>query len=174
MQKRHSWPEGHWNWPIKIVHKHGLRSGDMIWIGGQVNLTPDGVVQNPNNLAAQTRAVVENITAVLNEFGADLTDLVFMNAFYVNDGSLDEAEFLDMIAAGLPVGTRTAITPIPVGWLAYDGMQVEIEAYAMRAENGGSLARDYAPETAADQRPEDVVPFPSDHRSCIVYRHCPR
>ena len=154
MNKQYSWPEGHWNWPIEVVHKHGLRCGDMIWIGGQVNLTSDGVVLNPDDLVAQTAAVVENIGAVLAEFGADLTDLVFLNAFYVNDGCLDENDFLNLIAAGLPEGTRTAITPVPVSGLAYDGMQVEIEGYAMRGANGEKLTREYAPETAPGTRPD--------------------
>lgn len=152
MKKQHSWPEGHWNWPIKLSHKHGLRCGHMIWVGGQVNLTPQGVVLNPDNLTAQTAAVVRNISSVLNEFGAGLTDLVYLNAFYVNDGSVGEDEFLELIASGLPEGTRTAITPIPVAYLAYEGMRVEIEAYAMRDSNGESMSRDFAPETAPGNR----------------------
>ena len=154
MQKQHSWPEGHWNWPIKLTHKHGLRCADMIWIGGQVNLTPEGVVLNPYDLAAQTAAVVQNIASVLNEFGAGLTDLVYLNAFYVNDGSIDEIDFLNMIANGLPSGTRAAITPIPIAYLAYEGMLVEIEAYAMRSESGEPMGRSYAPETAPGTRPD--------------------
>ncbi|MDH3537294.1 MAG: Rid family hydrolase [Gammaproteobacteria bacterium] len=154
MQKQYSWPEGHWNWPIKLNHKHGLRCGDMIWIGGQVNLTPEGVVLNPHDLAAQTTAVVQNIASVLNECGAGLTDLVYLNAFYVNDGSVDENEFLNMIADNLPEGTRAAITPIPTPYLAYDGMMVEIEAYAMRSKNGEPMGRHYAPETAPGTRPD--------------------
>lgn len=154
MQKQHSWPVGHWNWPIKLTHKHGLRCGDMIWIGGQVNLTSEGVVLNTHDLAAQTAAVVQNIASVLNEFDAGFTDLVYLNAFYVNDGSVDENEFLNMIANSLPAGTRTAITPIPVAYLAYDGMVVEIEAYAMRGTNGETMERSYAPETAPGTRPD--------------------
>ena len=154
MQKQHSWPEGHWNWPIKISHKHGLRCGDMIWIGGQVNLTPEGVVLNPDDLAAQTAAVMHNIETVLEDFGAGLADLVYLNAFYVNDGSLDEGDFLAMIARALPADACTAITPVPVPCLAYEAMVVEIEAYAMRGESGERLPRDYAPETAPGSRPE--------------------
>ena len=42
MQKRHIWPDGHWNWPIKVSHKQGVVAGDMIWVSGQVDLTPAG------------------------------------------------------------------------------------------------------------------------------------
>ncbi|MFT5503181.1 MAG: enamine deaminase RidA (YjgF/YER057c/UK114 family) [Gammaproteobacteria bacterium] len=154
MQKQHSWPEGHWNWPIKVTHKHGVRCGDMVWIGGQVNLSPDGVVLNPDDLAAQTAAVVQNISTVLKDFGTSLTELVYLNAFYVNNGSISENDFLGMIASSLPQGTRTTITPVPVPYLAYERMLVEIEAYVMCANGGETLPRQYAPETALDSRPD--------------------
>ena len=56
MEKRHVWPEGHWNWPIDVTHKHGVRCGEMMWVGGQVDLTPEGVVCNPDDLAARPGA----------------------------------------------------------------------------------------------------------------------
>jgi enamine deaminase RidA (YjgF/YER057c/UK114 family) len=152
MQKQHSWPEGHWNWPINVTHKHGARCGDMIWIGGQVNLTPQGVVLNSNNLELQTTAVVENIATVLDDFDVGLEDLVYLNAFYVNDGSVDENDFLNLIANSLPEDTCTAITPVPVAYLAYEGMLVEIEAYAMRQSGGEIMTRQYAPETVPGAR----------------------
>ena len=37
MEKRHAWPDGHWSWPIDVTHKHGVRCGEMIWVGGQVD-----------------------------------------------------------------------------------------------------------------------------------------
>ena len=116
----------------------------MAWVGGQVNLTPEGVVLNPGNLAAQTDAVMDNINSVLAELGCDLADLVNLNCFYVNDGREDEAAFIQQIAKSLPANTCTAITLIPVPALAYDNMLVEIEAVAMRAKNGNLLPRTYA------------------------------
>lgn len=144
MQKQFSWPSGHWNWPINICHKHGVRCGNMAWVGGQVNLTSDGVVLNPGNLVKQTRAVMENISSVLAELDFELADLVNLNCFYTNDGSRDENEFVRLIAMGLPEEARTAITLIPVPSLAYDNMLVEIEAVAMRAEDNSPLTRTYA------------------------------
>ena len=72
MEKRHVWPEGHWNWPIDVTHKHGVRCGEMIWVGGQVDLTPEGAVCNPGNLAAQTRSVMAHFARVLEELDCDL------------------------------------------------------------------------------------------------------
>jgi len=157
MDKQHSWPEGHWNWPISVSHKHGLRCGDMVWVGGQVDLTPNGLVCHAGDLASQTANVMANFSAVLGEFGCDLGDLVYLNAFYVNDVSVDEQDFLDMIDAALPKHTRTAITPVPVSYLAYEGMEVEIEGYAMRRPDGTAMPRSYAPDTAPGSRPTSMV-----------------
>ena len=143
MQKQHAWPEGHWNWPIKISHKHGVRCGNMIWIGGQVDLSPEGIVLNPGDLDKQTRAIIKNIGSVLSELGCDLTDLVNLNCFYVNDGTRDEAAFLRQVSRGLPADSCTAITLIPVPALAYENMLVEIEAIAMRGEDDSVLPRTY-------------------------------
>ena len=154
MEKRHCWPEGHWNWPIAVSHKHGVRCGEMIWVGGQVDLTPDGVVLNPGDLAAQTAKVIENFGKVLQGLDGDLEDLVFLLCFYVNDGSVDETAFLEMVAAALPAGAKTAVTAVPLPDLAYDGMAVEIEGYAMRRENGDRMARRYATDPEAAPLPE--------------------
>ena len=54
MQKTHCWPEGHWNWPVRVSHKHGVRCGEMIWIGGQVDMSPDAAVLNQGDLVVQT------------------------------------------------------------------------------------------------------------------------
>ncbi len=153
MKRRHAWPQGHWNWPIKVTHKHGLRCGQMIWVGGQVDLTSAGQVCHPNDLAVQTRNVMASFGRVLNELDASLSDLVKLLCFYVNDGSVDEDAFLESVAATLPEGARPAITAIPVPYLAYPEMVVEIEGYAMLGEDNAKLARTYAPSAGLSPLP---------------------
>ena len=154
MEKQHVWPEGHWNWPITISHKHGVRCGQMIWVGGQVDLTPEGGVKNPGDLAAQTTNVMANFGRVLAEFDADLSDLVTLLCFYVSDGSEDEAAFLKMVADGLPDGARPAVAAVPVPYLAYPGMRVEIEGYAMLGTGGAKLPRTHAAADGAGRVPD--------------------
>ena len=154
MKKRHAWPKGHWNWPIGVTHKHGVRCGQMIWVGGQVDLTEDGTVLHGDDLETQTGNAIENFGRVLKELDCGLEDLVKLLCFYVNDGSTDEDAFLRMVAAALPEGARPAITAVPVPALAYPGMIVEIEGYAMRRENGAALPRSYAED-------ESLTPLPS-------------
>jgi enamine deaminase RidA (YjgF/YER057c/UK114 family) len=116
----------------------------MIWIGGQVDLTPSGAVCHPGALELQIPVVIAHLRRVLEALEAEPADLVKLLCFYVNDGSVDEAKFLEAVAAALPEAARPAVTAVPVPYLAYPGMMVEIEAYAMRCENGRPLPRRYA------------------------------
>ena len=145
MEKRHCWPENHWNWPITINHKHGVRCGSMIWVGGQVDLSADGEVRNPGDLEIQTRNSMAYLARVLEGLDCEPEDLVTLLAFYVNDGTVDEADFLAMVAGHLPDGCRLTVNAVPVPYLAYEGLVVEIEGYAMRRENGERTRRETAP-----------------------------
>lgn len=157
LKKRHVWPEGHWDWPIKVSHKHGLRCGQMLWVGGQVDLTSSGEVRNAGDLAAQIPNAVGSFGKVLEGLGASLKDLVKLLCFYVNDGSVDETEFLRMVGKALPEGARPAVTAVPVPYLAYPGMVVEIEGYAMLGEDDAPLKRTYATPKETPPLPEPFV-----------------
>ena len=139
MEKTHAWPEGHWDWPINLCHKHGVRCGEMIWVGGQVDLTSEGRVCHPGDAKSQTRNAMKNFSRVLEDLDCDFGDLVMLWCFYVSDGSMDEREFLKTVAACLDRDSTPAVTAIPVPALAYDGLQVEIEGCAMRRENGDRI-----------------------------------
>ena len=126
----------------------------MMWVGGQVDLTSDGEVRNAGDMAKQIPNCIDSFGRVLRDLGGDLTDLVKLLCFYVNDGKVDEAKFLEMVAKALPDGAKPAVTAVPVPYLAYPGMVVEIEGYAMRRADGGKLARTYAPSTRGSPLPQ--------------------
>ena len=141
--RRHGWPEGHWNWPIPVTHKHALRCGEMIFVGGQVDLDSAGQVRHPGDRTAQSAAAMAHLGRALASVGADFADLVKLIAFYENDGSVDEAGFLAEIARLLAAGTTLPVmTAVPLPALAYPGMVVEIESVAMRGADGRRLARE--------------------------------
>jgi enamine deaminase RidA (YjgF/YER057c/UK114 family) len=155
------WPEGHWDWLIHLSHQHGVRSGELIFVGGQVDKDMAGLRLNPYDLAAQTATAVRHIGTVLAGFDANLTDVVRLVAFYVNDGSVDEQAFLadigrHMVGHGVEQGP--AITLVPLPWLAYPEMLVEIEAVAMLGEDGRHL-----PRTAANPPELMALPAPFNH-----------
>lgn len=145
MNRLHCWPVGHWDWPFHTSHKHGLRDGGLMYVGGQVDLDSSGRVLHPNDLKRQTAEVMTHIGRVLQGLGADPGDLVKLVAFYQTDGSRDEAAFLADIASHLPAGgPGPVVNAVPLPALAYDGMIVEIEAIAMRGGNGKRLERQAA------------------------------
>lgn len=154
MKKRYAWPDGHWNWPVHVSHKHGVRCGQMIWVGGQVDITETGAVLNRDDLELQTANAMANFERVLKELDCGLSDLVKLLCFYVDDGSVGEDAFLAMVAASLPEDSRPAITAIPVPYLSYPGMVVEIEGYAMRGEDDSVLPRSYAARDGLSPLPE--------------------
>lgn len=154
MHKRFAEPEGHWSLAVPVVHKPGVRAGDMVWIAGQVDMTPAGEVRNPGDLAVQTAHAMVNVSRVLESVDCDMADLVKLLCFYVNDGSVDEDDFLAMVAAVLPEGAHPAVTAVPVPYLAYPGMMVEIEGCAMRAPDGARMPRTHA-------EPDHLSPLPA-------------
>jgi enamine deaminase RidA (YjgF/YER057c/UK114 family) len=133
MTRTHAWPDGHWGWPIAVSHKHGVRQDDLCFVGGQVDLSPDGAVLHPRDLASQTAAAMASVGRVLTDLGSDLADLVKLQVFYVTDGSVDEAALMShvrsLLGAEAPV-----LTTVPVPYLAYPDMVVEIEAVAAVGE----------------------------------------
>ncbi|QRM57677.1 Rid family hydrolase [Sinorhizobium sp. BG8] len=160
MQKQYASPAGHWQWAIPVHHKQGVRSGEMIWLGGQSDLGTDGTIRNPDSLERQVDGSLENLDRVLREFGADLLDLTKLLCFYVHDHGAGEIELLDMIAARLPEGARPAITAIPLPYLAYPGQKLLIEGYAMQAADGSRLPRKYASSS-------DATPLPAPFASAV-------
>ncbi len=156
MARNYVWPEGHWSWPIPVTHKHGVRAGEMIFVGGQVDLTPEGEVLHKGDPLAQTDATMANMATVLAALDADMDDVTRLVAFYVNDGTADEAALLARIRAPFGGAVPPALTLIPLPTLAYPDLAVEIEAVAMRGRDGARMAR-----TASN--PADHWDWPFSH-----------
>jgi enamine deaminase RidA (YjgF/YER057c/UK114 family) len=141
MKRAYSWPVGHWGWLIPVSHKHGIRSGRMVYVGGQVDKDIKGLVLHHYDLKTQTRVVVKHIQTVLRDLDIALDDIVKLVAFYVNDGSVDEDAFLADLRAQLGTGPAPALTTVPIPYLAYPGMLLEIDTIAMRSEGPAALPR---------------------------------
>ena len=80
----------------------------------------------------------------------------------MSDGRVDETGFLAAVGECLPSDAHPAVTAVPVPYLAYEGLQVEIEGYAMRRESGERTPRTFADVSAASPLP---APFRQSVRS---------
>ena len=143
-------PQGTWTDRVSDRFRGGVRSGEMVWLAGQIDAGPHADIRHPGDRAAQVAGAVTNLGAALEGLGCDLTDLVKLLCFYIDDGTGD-ASVLAELASALPSDAHPAVSTVPVPYLAAPAALVLVEGYAMRAEDGTRLARTYA--YAADLSP---------------------
>lgn len=140
MTRRYSWPEGHWGWPVQLTHKHGVKSGRMIYTGGQVDLDPDGTVRNPDDVTAQCNGAMTYLDIVLKDLGAGFDDLIRLVVYFIGDAEV-EARLMDQIAGIIGPDARPVINMIALPQLCYERMAIEIEGVAMRGANDTPLPK---------------------------------
>ncbi|WP_299845231.1 RidA family protein [uncultured Roseovarius sp.] len=140
MKRRYSWPEGHWNWPVNLTHQHGVRAGQMIFTGGQVDLDAEGVVRNPGDIHPQCDAAMQYLSDVLTDLGVGVEDLVRLVVYFVGDAAT-EARLLDQLAGILAGRAQPVVNLIALPELCYPEMMIEIEGVAMRGEDDRPVPR---------------------------------
>ncbi|MGH6718342.1 MAG: RidA family protein [Alphaproteobacteria bacterium] len=147
MRQHRVWPKESWHFSVPVPASLGVRAGDTIHVGGQVALDTKGVVRAPGDLIAQTVFVMEDVERVLGACGATLDDMVKMVVFYVDngdDGGDDGTAMLQAIDRRFKGENRPVMTLLPMAALAFPGMMVEIEGYAMGTPDAGPMARTVA------------------------------
>ena len=135
IDKRFSWPADHWDWPIHLPFKHGLKCRDLIFIGGQVSMDSQANVIDQGDIVRQSHTSMKNIAAVLNEFDAKMTAIVKMTAFYQSFNEPEDLSTNLAIRADYFNLTRVQSTSIPLDYLAYQGMLTEFEVIAVNADS---------------------------------------
>jgi len=134
MLRIHVWPDNHWDWTAHLPYRHGIQCGDLVFLGGQVPLNPDASVACIGDAAAQTGMAMEYIRRILDDLGMDFENVLRLNTFFAASAgeSYDEAEY----KANLHARFRHFHTPgpattgIPVPYLAYEDMNIEIDVIA--------------------------------------------
>jgi enamine deaminase RidA (YjgF/YER057c/UK114 family) len=103
----------------------------MVFVGGQVAMDPKGRVLHPNELIPQTHITMDNIAKVLAGFGLTLDDVVKNNAFYKGTAGPDTIVANQRVRSARFAEPGPASTGVPLKFLAYEGMETEIEVIAM-------------------------------------------
>lgn len=128
LPKSHSWPEGHWDWPIHLPYKHGLACGGFGFVGGQVSIDAAARVLDADRLDLQVIRSLDNIDHVIAGFGAATHQILQFGVYY------------EIPPAGLSPDTRDAQGLLAIAhdhcpsslagfaYLSYPGMRAEIEA----------------------------------------------
>jgi len=119
-------------------YPHVRRAGDFLYVSGTSSRRPDNTFAGVSvdamgttnlDIRAQTRAVIENIRDILNNAGAQLSDLVQVQSFLVNMNDFAGynevwAEFFDVDG---PTRTTLAVHQLP-----HPHLLIEINAVAYK------------------------------------------
>jgi len=139
MKKQHVSPKADaWQWRTDTPFSRSVIVGDQVFVSGQQSLGSSGDVLDPDNIAAQTQHVFENMQESLAQVGLELGDLVRLNTYYVFDGSEDEATkyWEDMTRVRLEYfpDPGPAATAVRVKGMPYPGQLIQIEGIALQGE----------------------------------------
>ena len=119
---------------------HAKVSGDLVFVSGTSSRRPDNTIAGAEadefgatrlDVAVQTRAVIENIRAVLAAAGCELDDLVQGTSFLVdmNDFVGYNAVWAEYFDEQGPARTTVAVHALP-----HPHLRIEIQAIARRPE----------------------------------------
>lgn len=125
MQRDAIYPAGRQALYEKNRYAAAIRSGDLVFVSGQVGSREDGSPEP--DFVAQVRLAFRNLSEVLKAAGCTLADVVDVTTFHTDPEAQIEA-VMDARAealAGLPVPNWTAVG---VNWLA--GFDFEIKVVA--------------------------------------------
>lgn len=109
-------------------YTHGWRVGNTVYVAGQLALDKAGKLVGPNDIAAQTRHIFENMRRVLEGGGAGLPDVVKL-AVFVTD--IRYREPYGEVRQEFFRSNPPASTLVQVAALAIPGALIEIEAVAV-------------------------------------------
>ena len=128
---RYSWPDGHWDWTTPLPYKHGNRFGEVIHLGGQVALDKNANVLHPDDIVEQTKIALTNIQTILTDLGATMDDIVKVTTFYKGSSSAEALHENLLIRSRAFNKPGPATSGIPMPYLVYEAMVIEIEVIAV-------------------------------------------
>ncbi|PZA10662.1 RidA family protein [Rhodopseudomonas palustris] len=109
---------------------HAVETDGFVFVTGQMPDTPQAPGVLPDGIAAQTRAVMENLRLILGGLGLGLEHIV-MSRIYLTEFKRDYAEMNEVYRSYFPAGRLPARTCVGVTGLAYDAL-IEIDLVCRR------------------------------------------
>ena len=134
--KQRIMPEDHqWDWSMPVSFSQGWKVNNMVFVGGQVSADSDGNAVGVGDIELQTKNTFENIGRVLRDAGAEWTDIVKLNTYYVFDGEPDQLkdywEKMTRVRMQYLPTPGPAGTAVRVAGLAYPDLLIEVVAIAV-------------------------------------------
>jgi enamine deaminase RidA (YjgF/YER057c/UK114 family) len=110
-----------------------VRSGELLFIAGQVSTDMDRNVIGPGDMAAQTRQVFKNMGPVLAEAGASFSNIVELTTYLVGRDKLEAhvAAINELFPSLFPDGVYPANTLVFIDGLYREEFLLEVKAIAV-------------------------------------------
>jgi 2-iminobutanoate/2-iminopropanoate deaminase len=108
-------------------YNHGVIYGDLVFVSGCVAADGRGELIGGDDPAAQTRQVLENISAILSAAGTTLANVLKVTV-YLTD--IDDRPKINPVRQEFFGDARPASTLIEISRLALPGAKVEIDVVA--------------------------------------------
>nr|WP_294510258.1 Rid family detoxifying hydrolase [uncultured Bilophila sp.] len=105
-------------------YSQAVRAGTLLFLSGQICLNPETGRLERESVAVQTRRVLENIKAVVEEAGGTLDDVVHCRAFLSDMKHFPEFESVYRTYFSAPYPARMTVASAGI----YDGLDVEMDA----------------------------------------------
>lgn len=105
-------------------YSQAVRIGDTVYLSGQIPLVPATGVLLEGDIAAQSRQVFENMTAVCAASGGSLADIVRIGVYLTDlaDFAVVNAVMAEYFSAPYPARSTVQVSALP------RGAQVEVDA----------------------------------------------
>ena len=114
--------------PEPISHyTHGVKCGDLVFVSGCTGTGSNHEVIGDNDVAAQTRQALTNMSKILASAGATFADVCKVTV-YLTD--INDREKINSVRQEFFGESRPASTLIEISKLAFPEAKVEIEAIA--------------------------------------------
>jgi 2-aminomuconate deaminase len=128
------------------AYPHFRRAGDFIFVSGTSSRRADDSIDGARadatgryvfDIRLQTRAVIENIRAILVSAGAALTDVVEVSTYLVSmqDFPAYNEVYAEFFGFGGPARTTVAVAELP-----HPHLRIEIKVVAFRPRPAGAAA----------------------------------
>jgi 2-iminobutanoate/2-iminopropanoate deaminase len=106
------------------AYSQGATNGELLFTAGQIALTPDGELLDDEDIETQTEQVFDNLTAIIEEAGGTLDDVLKMTVFLAD---IDDFDRMNEVYGSYFDDEPPARSAVQAGGLPA-GVDVEIEA----------------------------------------------
>ena len=108
-------------------YSQAIMVGNTLYVSGQIPFVPETMTLVSEDIQAQTRQSIENIKAIVNEAGGELSDIVKVNVFVKN---IEDFDKINEVYAEYFSEAKPARALVEVARLPRD-VKIDIEAIAV-------------------------------------------